>query len=136
VEFQTFLDKLLVVTDVAAFRNIIQIVVYNAMEYTKEGGSIRISLEAKAASFLFAVQDSGIGIPANEQEHIFEKFVRAANARLFKTDGTGLGLYTVKKAVELLEGSIRFESEENKGSIFYVELPLRVEARKGEVELI
>lgn len=120
-----------VTTDVNALRNIIHSILSNAIEYTPNKGKINVSLEKKSNMFLLTVVDTGIGIPKNEQETIFDKFTRGKNATLIKTDGTGLGLYIAKMAVNLLGGKIRFESKENKGTIFYIELPIKSEVKKG-----
>ena len=74
--------------------------------------------------FLFSISDTGIGIPKKDQKYIFDKFRRGSNAEQMKKEGFGLGLYTAAKTTELLRGKIWLESEEDKGSIFYVELPL------------
>ena len=136
-------EKLTVTTDENALRNIIQSLITNAIEYTPEQGSIEIDLEKKEETFVVIVSDTGIGIPKEEQRRIFQKFMRASNAKLVKTEGTGLGLYIASQAVELLGGKIWFESpafvqgisagrEEGKGTRFYVELPLRSGVVKGE----
>jgi len=96
--------------------------------YTSAGGSVDIVVEKKEKTFLIRVSDTGIGIPKNEQGSIFTKFTRGTNAKLIKTDGTGLGLYIANEAARFLGGSVRFESEENRGTVFYVELPVHSEA--------
>ena len=73
---------------------------------------------------MIRVVDNGIGIPKREQAKIFERFYRASNAVKFASSGTGLGLYIVKSIIEQLDGKIWFESEENKGTTFYVTLPI------------
>jgi len=113
-----------VITDNNLFRNIIQSLVSNAIDYTSEKGKIEVSLEKKPKSFVLVVSDTGIGIPEKEQATIFDKFTRASNAKLVKTDGTGLGLYFTKQIVGLLGGKIWLESEKDKGAAFYVELPI------------
>ena len=81
---------------------------------------------------VLTVQDSGIGIPKKERvSFLFQKFHRASNAEKVKPGGSGLGLYIANQAVKLLGGKIWFESEENKGSTFYVELPLESGKIKG-----
>jgi len=122
--FKKYPKILNVVTDNNLFRNILESLVSNAVEYTPEKGKIEVSLEKKPNSFLLVISDNGIGIPRKEQATIFDKFTRASNAKLIKTDGTGLGLYFTKQIVGLLGGKIWLESEENKGVTFYVELPL------------
>ena len=130
--FKSKLQKLPIESDRSALRNIIQSVVSNAIEYTPEAGKITVSLEKAANTFTVAVADTGIGIPKEAQRTIFEKFVRAANAQLVKTDGTGLGLYIAREATKFLGGKIWFESEENKGTTFFVTLPLKSKKKEGE----
>lgn len=74
---------------------------------------------------IITVADSGIGIPASEQEHIFTKFFRATNAQTHRAEGTGLGLYIVQQSVEKLRGTIAMHSVENEGTTFTVTLPLQ-----------
>ncbi len=81
----------------------------------------------------FKVIDDGIGIPKDKQKRIFEKFFRADNAQKIETEGSGLGLYISKMIIEFSGGKIWFESEENKGTKFYVSIPLKgMKAKKGE----
>jgi len=68
------------------------------------------------------VKDDGIGIPAKDKPRIFERFFRVDKASAIYAEGSGLGLSIVKNAVELLSGTYGFESEENVGSLFWVEL--------------
>ncbi len=124
--FEDHPDHLAIQMDKPALRNIIQSLISNAIEYTAAGGEITLAIEQKDATFTIKVQDTGIGIPQNEQSQIFGKFVRATNAKLYKTDGTGIGLYIAERATNRLGGKIWFESEENKGSTFYVQLPVEI----------
>ena len=71
-----------------------------------------------------SVADTGLGIPIEDQDKLFERFYRAANSGKSGARGTGLGLYIAKSLVELHGGQIWFESEENKGTTFYVTLPV------------
>ena len=68
--------------------------------------------------------DTGVGIPVSQQERIFTRLFRADNVRTQDTEGTGLGLYIVKAIIEKSGGRVWFESEENVGSTFHVELPV------------
>ena len=70
-----------------------------------------------------SISDTGCGIPHDIQEKIYTKFFRADNARLIKSDGTGLGLYITKSMVEALGGTIRFQSKEGEGTVFVVTIP-------------
>ncbi len=130
--FEDHPAELAISADKTALRNIVQSLVSNAIEYTPAGGGIDITLKKKDESFLIKIQDTGIGIPRAEQAHIFEKFMRASNAKLYKTDGTGIGLYIAERSAQLLNGKIWFESEENKGSTFYIEIPLEFKPREGQ----
>lgn len=98
----------------------------NAIKYTPEGGEIRISLKAEDDSLIWVVRDNGIGIPADDQEHIFERFYRVDKARSRETGGTGLGLSIVRQMVKMHGGTISVHSEPENGSEFVVAFP-----RKG-----
>lgn len=113
------------------FSLIVEALVSNAIDYTPSGGSIRIRLEKGRSAFRLTVWDTGIGIPEADHARVFQKFYRGSNAVLVKPGGTGLGLYSVRQAVTLLGGSVRFESTEGKGTVFYVELPLDAKISKG-----
>ncbi len=123
--FKKHPPALSVVIDSGALYNILQSLVLNAIEYTLKGGTIEVSLEKKNKTFCLVVRDTGIGIPKKDQKKIFEKFSRGSNAQTTKRDGLGLGLYVAAKTVQLLNGRIWLDSEENKGTTFYVELSLR-----------
>jgi two-component system, OmpR family, phosphate regulon sensor histidine kinase PhoR len=128
--------ELSIKTDPKVFRNIIQSVVSNAIEYTPEKGSIDISMEKKDGRVFMEVKDTGIGIPYKDKAKIFEKFHRAENAKMIKTDGTGLGLYIAKTATKVLGGKIGFTSVEDKGTTFFVDLPLEFKEKGGEKKLL
>lgn len=103
-------------------------VVYNLMEnavkYTQEGGRISVSLEESGRDAILTVRDNGPGISKENLAHVFERFFRVDKARSRDTGGTGLGLSIAQQIVTLHSGAIRAESEEGKGSVFIVELPL------------
>ncbi len=114
-----------VTSDAKLLRMVIQNLISNAIKYTPEGGVVDISLklDADASNFELIVADSGVGIPKNQQAQIFSRLFRADNVRTNNTEGTGLGLYIVKAIVDNSGGRVWFESEENNGSVFHVELP-------------
>lgn len=95
----------------------------NAVQYTPEGGHIAITAEERDDDVRVTVQDDGIGIPAEEQDRIFEPFFRASDEETRATPGNGLALYVSKLLVERQHGNIGFESERGAGSTFYIELP-------------
>lgn len=80
----------------------------NALYYTKENGSVKVSLEETSKSIELKVKDSGIGVPQALQHKLFTKFYRADNAQAVRPDGTGLGLFMAKKVILAQGGSIIF----------------------------
>ncbi|KKQ14182.1 MAG: Multi-sensor signal transduction histidine kinase [Candidatus Moranbacteria bacterium GW2011_GWF2_36_839] len=105
-------------------RIIFQNIITNAVKYTPEKGKIDIILEKESKNLLIKISDTGYGIPDNQKDRIFQKLFRADNVREKDTNGSGLGLYLVKSIVEQSEGEIWFESKENKGTTFFVRIPL------------
>lgn len=105
-------------------RQVIMNFMDNAIYYTPAGGHIHVELTAKDQTVEYKVIDDGLGVPKEEQHHLFTKFFRAGNAKKARPDGTGLGLFMAQKVVIAQGGSIIFESQENKGSTFGFSLPL------------
>lgn len=95
----------------------------NAIKFASDGGEITLRIEEQEEHVLFTVEDNGVGIPAHLQEGLFEKFPKARRPGLKGEPSTGLGMSIIKTIVEWHNGRIWFESEENKGAIFYIELP-------------
>lgn len=104
--------------DETKIRQVIMNFIDNAIYYTPSGGKIEVELVDKPGSVEFRVHDTGIGVPKNEQPHLFTKFYRAGNARQARPDGTGLGLFMAKKVVLAQGGAVIFYSQEGKGSTF------------------
>jgi PAS domain S-box-containing protein len=124
-----------VLVDPQLFRQAILNLVSNAVKYTPPGGEIAVRMDQQDSSVRWVIQDSGIGIPADAQHRLFEKFYRAENALTMETDGTGLGLYLVRLIVERFAGRIWCESEEGRGATFLFALPLvKGEAHGNERE--
>lgn len=98
--------------------------VENAVKYNKEDGWVRVTLDADHKFFYLKVADSGIGIPAEFKERVFERFYRVDKARSRETGGTGLGLAITKSVVLMHHGAIRVDSVEGEGSTFMVRIPL------------
>ncbi|HSX27250.1 MAG TPA: sensor histidine kinase [Patescibacteria group bacterium] len=103
---------------------ILQNIVSNALKYSKYGQAISIAIDGTKDEIMIEVKDSGVGIPLAQQKKIFTKLFRADNARQQVGDGSGLGLYITKALVEQAGGKIWFKSVQNKGSTFYVKLPV------------
>lgn len=110
-------------TDREALNAILECFLSNAINYSETGTVITLDVREEPEGIVFVVSDSGIGISAQEHEHIFERFYRASNAKTFKPEGTGLGLFMAKWLADKIGGTITFESEEDKGSKFYLRIP-------------
>jgi|GEM_PF-4040828 len=106
------------------YNQIVNNLVNNAIRYTPSGGSVTVSLKRTDEGYLLDVQDTGIGIPQTAGDKLFERFYRADNAKRVEAEGSGLGLYLVKKILELSGGKVWFDSEEGKGTTFHVLIPL------------
>lgn len=105
-------------SDTRILRNILFNLISNASKYSDPGKSITLACEPADKKVLFHVIDEGIGIPKEDQKHLFDRFFRASNAG--NIQGTGLGLNIVKRYVELLGGEISFTSDYGKGSTFHI----------------
>ena len=103
-----------------AFSNLVE----NAIKYNKSNGWVRVSLNADHKYFYVRVKDSGIGIPKEDQEHIFERFYRVDKSHSREIGGTGLGLAIARNAVIIHRGSIKVYSDEGEGTTFTVRIPL------------
>jgi PAS domain S-box-containing protein len=113
-ELETFLDPKLMHLVLSNLLN-------NAIKYSNEDQPIILKIEDKDHRLHLWVTDRGIGIPEDDQKHLFQRFFRAKNS--VNIAGTGLGLHIVKTYVELMDGKIDFESKENHGSTFKLEFP-------------
>ena len=103
-----------------AFSNLVE----NALKYNHENGWVHVSLNADHKYFYVKVADSGIGIPKEDQEHIFERFYRVDKSHSREMGGTGLGLSIVRGAVIMHRGSVKVYSSEGEGTTFTVRIPL------------
>jgi signal transduction histidine kinase len=98
--------------------------VSNAIKFTPEGGDVRVSLARVNGFVRLEVADTGIGVDADEQQRLFERFFRASTASDQQIPGTGLGLYIARAIVEAHEGSISVESVPGEGTSFRIDLPV------------
>ena len=108
-------------TDEKLLRNIVINLLTNAVKFSPGRDEVSLNVLDKGAFISIEVRDEGIGIPATEIDNIFEPFFRGKAADAIQ--GTGLGLSIVKKAVELLQGSVKVESRQGKGTVFKVTIP-------------
>lgn len=121
IEFSIVGEARPVWIDENLLRNILINLLSNAVKYSPELSVIRLTLEFDDGAVRVLVADEGIGIPADEQVHLFERFFRATNTA--GISGTGLGLSIVKKYLDLMKGSIGVESSNGRGATFTVTLP-------------
>ena len=114
----------------------------NAIKYTGAGGTINVRITEKSgapegfANYEFSIRDTGIGMSQEFVEHIFEPFEREKNTTISGIQGTGLGMAITKNIVDMMNGSIRVESEQGKGSEFTLALTLRLNTERKEIQEI
>jgi PAS domain S-box-containing protein len=121
----------LIQADPKLLRMVVENLLSNAVKYTPEKGKIELTLALgnDKKMLLFKISDTGYGIPKNQQDKIFTKLFRADNVREKDTEGTGLGLYIVKAIMDNSGGKVWFESVEEKGATFFVEVPCNAVAK-------
>jgi len=120
-------EPLIVFLDERMFRQIINNLVSNAIKFTLKGGvTVKVDKESSSGKdwLLIRVTDTGIGIPNNSREIIFEEFRQISEGANRKFEGTGLGLTITKKFIEIMSGTISVESEMGSGSSFIIHLPI------------
>ena len=111
--------------DEGKMRQVIMNFIDNAVYYSPENSRITVKLSVEDGEVVLRVKDQGMGVPLEEQSHLFTRFFRADNARKQRPDGTGIGLYLAKKIIDGHNGKVVFESELGKGSTFGFRLPIK-----------
>lgn len=111
--------------DEVKMTQVISNLVENAIKYNKEHGWVRVKLDADHQYFTVEVADSGIGIPAESVDHIYERFYRVDKSRSREIGGTGLGLAITRSAILMHRGTIKVESIEGEGTTFTIRIPLK-----------
>jgi len=112
--------------DERLLHTVLQAVLDNAVLYSKKGKcSILVGLEKGEREYIIKIEDDGIGIPTDSHPRIFTKFFREGNAVKSNTEGLGLSLYAAKEIMERSGGKIWFDSEEGKGSTFFISVPIK-----------
>ena len=104
------------------FREVVSNLIENAIKYTPSG-EVVVNVTGDDKQISVSVKDSGIGIPAEDIPHLFQKFYRVDNSDTREIGGTGLGLYLSRRLAEAMSGNLRVESKYKEGSIFYLEIP-------------
>ena len=123
IEFESVRDVTAEIDEVKlslAFSNLIE----NAIKYNKDNGFVKVSLNADHKFFYVQVEDSGVGIPDDCKDQVFERFYRVDKARSRETGGTGLGLAITRNAILLHKGAIKVYSKLGEGTTFTVRIPL------------
>ncbi|NRD24626.1 PAS domain S-box protein [Winogradskyella litoriviva] len=121
IKYPDHIDDLSLYQDEKVIELILTNLVNNAIKYSPEDTDITITIEQNNTITTIQVIDSGIGIPLNDQKHIFERYFRAEN--VINTQGTGIGLNIAKNHLENIGGTISFISEEQKGTTFTIKIP-------------
>jgi two-component system sensor histidine kinase VicK len=127
---QSSAPSVFVEIDQTKFLQAIQNLVTNANKFTPDGGHITVQVAEHAGRVLLSVKDDGIGIPADLQPHLFERFTKARRPGLKGEKTVGLGLSIVKRTVELHQGKIWVESKESEGTTFFIDIPIGQSAGK------
>ncbi len=124
--FQTSVDSAVLTLDVMRIEQVLLNLFSNAVKYSPGGGEVVVTLsrEESTRQVTLQVRDSGIGIPADQQARIFQRFARASNVHDHHIQGTGLGLFLCRELIERHGGHIWFESVAEQGTTFFVELPM------------
>jgi signal transduction histidine kinase len=122
----------LIAGDRARMAQLLDNLISNAIKFTPQGGRVDVRVRSLHDQAVLEVRDSGMGIPADEQEFLFERFFRTSNATEHAIQGTGLGLAISKAIVEAHSGRITVTSEEGAGTTFQVALPLQRQAEVRE----
>ena len=104
------------------FREVVSNLIENAIKYTPSG-EVVVNITGDDKQISVSVKDSGIGIPAEDIPHLFQKFYRVDNSDTREIGGTGLGLYLSRRLAEAMSGNLRVESKYKEGSTFYLEIP-------------
>ena len=107
--------------DPSLLRKILVNLLSNALKYSGENSAVRLRAACRDQHLALSVQDQGVGVSAQDQEHLFERFFRARNVAT--VPGTGLGLYIVAKYLELMRGTVALRSELNAGTTVTVTIP-------------
>ncbi|MFT2009764.1 PAS domain-containing sensor histidine kinase [Pontibacter sp. 13R65] len=121
--FSASSDEIYVELDDNKFIQVINNLISNSIKFTADGDYIAVSIEEQPESVLVKVEDNGVGIPKKYHATLFDKFTNARRPGLKGEPTTGLGMSIIKTIVEWHKGQIWFESEEGKGTCFYIELP-------------
>ena len=124
--FYPEVEELTAVVDQDKIEKVIHNLLSNAFKFTKEGGEIIVNLKTEAQRAVIIVKDSGIGIPIDQLDKVFDRFYQVDSSQTREYEGSGIGMALAKELIELHQGLITVESQEGKGTTFRISLPLKL----------
>ena len=133
LNFSSNQDSIMMDFDVEKMRQIISNLISNAVKFSNSNSSVEILINKKDDQAIIHVKDKGIGIPNDEIAHVFDRFYRSEKAK-GKISGSGIGLALTKELVNLMEGTITVNSQDNLGSTFSISIPIKQEAETNTTE--
>lgn len=134
--FDTDVEEKIIAFDEDKIEKIILNLISNALKFTNKGGSIYVNILDGEETVKVSIKDTGIGIPYDKKESIFERFIQVDKTLKRKAEGTGIGLSLVKSFIELHKGNIDVKSEVGQGSEFIITLPVtRLNETKSETQI-
>ena len=132
IEFRKSDDDIMIWLDKILIGQVVTNLLSNAMNYTDKDKNIKVNIRKVGDKAEISVQDEGVGISKDDQEKLFTKFYRTRQAAKYSTTGSGLGLYIIKKIMDISDGEIHLTSEEGKGTTFIVTLPLKSDIKENK----
>lgn len=124
--FDTEIEEKLMACDCYKIERILLNLISNSIKFTPKGGSIFVNIYDKTDFVIISVKDTGVGIPEDKQDIIFQRFRQIDKSLTRKSEGSGIGLSIVKSLVEIMDGKITVQSEVGKGSEFIIKLPVKL----------
>ncbi len=123
--------EIILFTDPKLVRIVLENFISNSVKYTNKGGEITVTLQKGPKDVTISIKDTGVGIPEGQRSKVFTKSFRGDNVKGIMPEGTGLGLYLVKNVVDILGGTVSFESKEGVGTTFVVTLPTKTKKQNA-----
>ncbi|MBK7632259.1 MAG: response regulator [Ignavibacteriales bacterium] len=132
LNFVSDVDEIIVYIDKDKFEKIINNILSNAFKFTPDDGLIKVVVNQHNENLKITVSDTGVGIPQEKLQKIFDRFYQVDGSHTREQEGTGIGLSLTKELIELHKGNIEVESEEGKGSSFIISIPLGTDHLKPD----
>lgn len=125
ITFNSQKDLPKITSDPSQITLVLENLLDNSIRYIKDRGKVEVQISKKNKTIRLSVKDNGVGISKRDHKYIFQKFFRGENIMRYQTQGSGLGLYISKAIIKKAGGKLDFESEKNKGSTFWLTLPIK-----------